>query len=216
MARLLALLLLILAPSVPALAQGVAARLQAHPLEDPARGVIANRPAIVAALDLRPGLVVADIGAGTGAFMEPIARAVGPQGRYIAVDIDRDSVGLMRDRARALGLGNVEVLLSRPESVMLAPASVDLMVVIDAYHHFDPVKPMLASMLAALRPGGQLVVVDFDRTPQSPKWVRNHVRADKATFVREITEAGFRLDRDLAVPGLAGHFVTRFVKPAAR
>ncbi len=214
MHRLLALLLLLLA--APALAQGSAARLQAHPLEDPARGVIANRDAIVAALALRPGMVVADIGAGTGAFMAPIARAVGPKGRYIGVDIDRELVGLMRDRARSLGLPNVEVLLSRPDSVMLAPASVDLMVVIDAYHHFDPPEPMLASMRAALRPGGQLVIVDFDRRPESPKWVRGHVRADKAAFLREIARAGFRLEQDLAVPGLTGHFATRFVRPQGR
>ncbi|WP_448582638.1 class I SAM-dependent methyltransferase [Thermaurantiacus sp.] len=214
MRALLALLLLLL--SAPALAQAGVARLQAHPLEDPARGVIANREAIVAALELRPGLVVADIGAGTGAFMQAIARAVGPSGRYIGVDIDREYVQLMRERVRALGLANAEVVLSRPDSVTLPPASVDVMVVIDAYHHFDPVGPMLASMLAALRPGGRLVIVDFDRTPQSPKWVRNHVRADRATFEREIRSAGFRFDRDLAVPGLTGHFVARFVKPAPR
>jgi ubiquinone/menaquinone biosynthesis C-methylase UbiE len=214
MRTLLALLVLLL--SAPALAQGSAARLQAHPLEDPARGVIANRDAIVAALVLKPGLVVADIGAGTGAFMEQIARGVGPTGRYIGVDIDREYVGLMRDRVRALGLANAEVVHSRPDSVTLPAASVDLMVVIDAYHHFDPPGPMLASMLAALRPGGQLVIVDFDRTPQSPKWVRSHVRADRATFEREIRSAGFRFDRDLAVPGLTGHFVARFVKPPAR
>lgn len=214
MRALLAFLFLLLA--TPALAEAGVAQLQAHPLEDPARGVIANRDSIVAALELRPGLVVADIGAGTGAFMEKIARAVGPSGRYIAVDIDRDYVGLMRDRAKALGLTNAEVVHSRPDSVTLPEASVDLMVVIDAYHHFDPVGPMLASMLAALKPGGRLVIVDFDRTPQSPRWVRNHVRADRATFEREIRSAGFRFDRDLAVPGLTGHFVARFVKPAPR
>ncbi|MFQ3596156.1 MAG: methyltransferase domain-containing protein [Sphingomonadaceae bacterium] len=199
--------------ALPVWAQGTAANLQQHPLEDPARGVIANRPAILAALDLKPGLTVADIGAGTGAFMEGIARAVGPRGRYFGVDIDRDYVATMQGRAARLRLANATIIHSRPDSITLPANSVDLMVVIDAYHHFEPVEPMLASMLAALRPGGRLVIVDFDRKPDSPRWLQKHVRADKETFLGEIRRAGFVFDRDLEVAGLTGHFVSQFVKP---
>ncbi|WP_448585461.1 class I SAM-dependent methyltransferase [Thermaurantiacus sp.] len=206
------LLLLILALARPLAADATSALLSRHPLESPERGVIANRAAIVAALDLKPGMVVADVGAGTGAFMEPIARAVGSRGRYIGVDIDRDYVRIMTDRAQRLGLGNTEIVLSRPDDTRLGVGSVDLVVVIDAYHHFDPPGPMVASMRRALKPGGRLVVIDFDRRPTSPKWVRNHVRADRATFQREIEAGGFRYERDLPVPGLKGHFVAQFVR----
>jgi ubiquinone/menaquinone biosynthesis C-methylase UbiE len=195
------------------MAQDPLTLLQRHPLESPERGVIAHRDQIVRALKIKPGTVVADIGAGTGAFMEPLSRAVGSGGRYIGVDIDKDYVKLMESRAKRLGLAQASVVLSRPDSITLPEDSVDLMVVIDAYHHFTPPEPMLASMHKALRPGGQLVIVDFDRTPRSPKWLREHVRADKATFLKEIEAAGFRVDRDLKVPGLEGHFVTRLLKP---
>jgi ubiquinone/menaquinone biosynthesis C-methylase UbiE len=207
---LLALLLALFAP--PLLGQAAPQAFVGHPLDSPERGVIANRDAIIRALALTPGLVVADVGAGTGAFMEPIARAVGPTGQYIGVDIDRDYVETMQSRARTANLRNTRILLSKPGDTMLAPASVDLVVVIDAYHHFDPPAPMNASMFEALKPGGRLVIVDFDRTPDSPKWVKSHVRADRATFVKEISRAGFRLEKDLPVPGLEGHFVTQFRK----
>jgi predicted methyltransferase len=217
MRLLLMLFLLSLAAPVPAQSPTAGAPAETpfagHPLDNPERGVIANRAAIVRVLGLSPGLVVADVGAGTGAFMAPIARAVGPTGLYIGVDIDRDFVDTMRSRAKAANLPNTRILLSRPDSTMLDPGSVDLIVVIDAYHHFSPAAPMNASMFEALKPGGRLVIVDFDRTPQSPKWIKSHVRADRATFEREIAKAGFRRDGDLAVPGLEGHFVTRFRKP---
>jgi ubiquinone/menaquinone biosynthesis C-methylase UbiE len=183
-----------------------------HPLDNPERGVIANRDGIVRALALAPGMVVADVGAGTGAFMAPISRAVGATGRYIGVDIDRDYVERMKARAKAAGLSNTRILLSKPGDTLLEPGSVDLVVVIDAYHHFDPPGAMNASMYRALKPGGRLVVVDFDRTADSPKWVKSHVRADRATFAREIERAGFRFEKDLAVPGLDGHFVAQFRK----
>jgi ubiquinone/menaquinone biosynthesis C-methylase UbiE len=204
---------LFLALAQPLQAQDPAALLARHPLESPERGVIARRAEIVSALELRPGQSVADIGAGTGAFMEPIARAVGPEGTYIGIDIDPDYVRMMSDRLRRLGLANARVLRSKPEDILLGAGSVDVMVVIDAYHHFAPPEPMLASMKRALKRGGYLVIVDFDRTPSSPNWIRSHVRANRATFQREIEGAGFRFDRDLAVPGLSGHFVARFVKP---
>jgi ubiquinone/menaquinone biosynthesis C-methylase UbiE len=217
---LLPLLLALLAPALmpaPATAQVSAAPTSTaepvfvgHPLDNPERGVIANRAGIVKALALAPGLVVADVGAGTGAFMAPIARAVAPTGRYIGVDIDRDYVETMRSRAKRAGLANVRVVHSKPGSTTLAPASVDVIVVIDAYHHFTPPGPMNASMFQALKPGGRLVIVDFDRTDRSPKWVKSHVRADRETFTREIRAAGFRVERDLAVPGLEGHFITQF------
>lgn len=211
--RALAVVALLLAVAPPSFAQDPLTLLQRHPLESPERGVIANRDAIVRALGLKPGMTVADIGAGTGAFMEPMARAVGPTGRYFGVDIDKDYVKLMESRAKRLGLSQAQVVLSRTDSVTLPAESVDLMVVIDAYHHFSPVEPMLASMKAALRPGGRLIIVDFDRTPKSPRWIKEHVRADKATFLQEIGKAGFRLDGDITVPGLEGHFVTGFVRP---
>lgn len=189
------------------------APVASHPLESSDRAVIAHRDGIVRALELRPGIAVADVGAGTGAFMEPIARAVGPTGRYLAVDVDPEMVAILAARARRLGLPQVRVVHSRRHDVRLAPASVDLVVVIDTYHHFDPVAPMNRSLFRALKPGGRLVVVDFDRRPDSPEWVKDHVRADRATFMREIEAAGFRHEADLKVPGLHGHFIARFLRP---
>jgi ubiquinone/menaquinone biosynthesis C-methylase UbiE len=182
-------------------------------LENPNRDVIAHRDGVIAALGLKPGQHVADVGAGTGPYMAGIARIVGAEGHYYGVDIAPAFIAHMRDRAAEAGLGNVTLIVSRSDSATLPAASVDVIVSINAYHHFGEIEPMLASLHRALKPGGRLIIVDFDRVEgTSRQWILDHIRADKTTFRGEIEAAGFRFVEEVTDTGLIENFFFRFDK----
>lgn len=162
-------------------------------LETESREVYRERQRIVNAIGLKPGQCVADVGAGTGLFTLLFARAVGPQGEVIAVDIIPEFLEHIRKRADLEGLKNVTRTLGQDQSTQLKPGSVDVVFLCDAYHHFEYPQPMMDSILRALRPKGRLVVVDFERIPgQSPDWIFEHVRCGRATVIQEIQAGGFR------------------------
>lgn len=178
------------------------------------REIAAQRDAIVAALGLEPGQTVADIGAGTGLFLAPFSSAVGPRGKVYAVEIAPKFVQHIAERAREEGLANVESVLCSERSVELPARSVDLAFVCDTYHHFEYPRSTLASLMRALRPGAELVVIDFERIPGvSREWVLGHVRADKQTFRAEIEGAGFAFVEELELSGLQENYVLRFRRP---
>jgi predicted methyltransferase len=176
------------------------------------RDIYDHRHELVTIAGVRPGVRVADLGAGTGLFSRLFARAVGPTGVVYAVDIAPRFLEHIQRTARAQGLGNISTILGDARSTNLPPASVDVAFLCDVYHHFEYPRAMLASIRKALRPGGRLVLVDFERIPgKSAAWVFDHVRADKETFVREIEAAGFV--RQDEVPLLRENYVVRFRAP---
>lgn len=182
--------------------------------ESPGREVYDRRAAIVAASGARSGMRVADIGAGTGLFTLLFARAVGPRGSVAAVDISRQFADNIGRRARADGYTNVATLVNSQTDTRLPPDSIDLAFVCDTYHHFEQPRAMLASIHRALRAGGSLVVVDYQRIEgNSSAWVLGHVRAGKEQVIREIESVGFRLAAD--EPLLRENFYLRFAKAPA-
>ncbi len=176
----------------------VDARDYEQQFESEGREAYAKRDNILQALEIRPGDEVADIGTGTGLFVPLFAKAVGKEGRVFAVDIADEFVEHVRTKARRLGLTNVEAVLCTDRSVNLPPESIDLAFLCDVYHHFEFPKDSLASIRAALRPGGRLVIIDYERVPgKSPAWRLNHIRAGKTAFSAEIEAAGFRKIKEL-------------------
>jgi predicted methyltransferase len=164
-----------------------------HFFEDPGRGEIyLARDRILALAAPKPGMAVVDVGAGTGLFSMMLAAAVGPGGRVYAEEVEAKFAGYVAARALAEGHDNVVSVMGTELGVGLPPASVDLAFLCDVYHHFDHPAEMLASIRRALRPGGELFLVDFRREPgkMSPALLQ-HVRADEATVAREIAAAGF-------------------------
>ena len=157
------------------------------------REVFARRKEIVAAVGLKPGMSIADVGAGTGLFTRLFAETVGPKGQVVAVDISRKFLDHIAATSREKGQPQVTTVLAKPDSTELPPTSVDMAFICDTYHHFEfPLKTM-ASLQKALRPGGRVVVIDFKRVPgTSTDWVLNHVRAGQEVFEAEIVQAGFR------------------------
>jgi ubiquinone/menaquinone biosynthesis C-methylase UbiE len=158
------------------------------------REVYEQRRAIVAASSVRPGMTVADIGAGTGLFTRLFAKAVAPGGTVYAVDISDTFVENILRTCREQGLTNVQGIVNSPRDTGLAEDTVDLAFVTATYHHFEYPESMLTSIHRALRQGGRLIIIDFRRDPRiSSRWVMEHVRGDKGQVIREIQAAGFRL-----------------------
>ena len=145
-------------------------------------------------LRLAPGQSVADVGAGTGFFTALMASAVGSTGTVYAVDIARNFVEASVRRAAEQGFDNVVGIVNSQQGVGLDDASVDLVFISDTYHHFEYPLTTLASIRAALRPDGEMVIIDFKREPGiSSPWVLGHVRAGEARVRAEIESAGFEL-----------------------
>ena len=167
-------------------------------LERERREVIALRDQIVAELALEPGMVVADIGAGTGAFISALSASVGDEGTVYAVDIVPAFLAHLEARAREEGVGNLELIEATPTDASLPEASVDLLFMSDVYHHIEYPSIYLQSLYRALRPGGRLVIVEFDRIPgKTSERMMKHVRQDQATLVAEVTAEGFVLEREI-------------------
>jgi ubiquinone/menaquinone biosynthesis C-methylase UbiE len=161
--------------------------------EGESREIFVQREQIAAVCGVKPGMRVADIGAGTGLFTRLFARQAGPDGQVYAVDIASKFLEHIQKTSRDAGLKNVTPVLCNQDSVDLPPHSIDLAFVCDTYHHFEYPQRTLASLFRALKPGGRLVVVDFIRVKgQSRDWVMNHVRAGQEVVEKEIAEAGFR------------------------
>jgi len=177
--------------------------------ESEGREVYDQRDAIVARSGVRRGMTVADVGAGTGLFTRLFARAVGPDGKVYAVDISRTFIDNVLRTSRAQGLNNVKGIVNSQTDTGLSPASVDLVFLSDTYHHFEYPEKMLTSIRRALKPGGILVIIDFERIPgKSSAWILGHVRAGREQVIREIEAAGFRLIDQPAM--LKENFYLRF------
>jgi len=175
------------------------------------REIYDHREAIVAAARLKPGAVVADIGAGTGLFTPYFSRAVGPKGKVIAVDIVPAFLDRIKQRAAAEGLTNVQTVLCTERSVELPPNSIDFAFICDVYHHFEFPQSSMASLHRALRPGGEVLLVEFRRIPgKSSDWILNHVRAGQEVYTAEIEAAGFKQVEEKDI--LKDNYVVRFRK----
>jgi predicted methyltransferase len=179
--------------------------------EAESREVYAQREAIARALGLKPGMAVADIGAGTGLFTRLIADKVGHEGKVFAVDIAEPFLKHIAEQSQKLGQTQVQTVLGSQLSTGLAAGSIDVAFLCDTYHHFEKPEVNLASIRRALRPDGVLVVVDFDRVVgKSAPFTLIHVRASKDVFLAEIKAAGFTLVETPDAPKLKENFFVKF------
>lgn len=161
--------------------------------EGESREIFTQRKQIVEACGLKPGMAVADIGAGTGLFTRMFGKEVGPSGKVYAVDIAKKFIDHVVETSKKEKLENVVGVVCTPTSAELPANSIDLAFVCDTYHHFEFPQRTLASIHKALKPGGQLIVIDFIRIEgKSREWIMNHVRAGQEVFTAEIKQAGFK------------------------
>lgn len=161
-------------------------------LEDPERDGWQKPDRVVRTLGLRPGNVVADLGAGSGYFTVRLARAVGSEGKVYAVDIEPEMLRYIENRATEEHLGNIQTVLAKPDDPSLPEASLDMVFICDTLHHIanrDRYFPLLAK---TLKPGGRLVNIDFHKRPL-PFGPPLEMKIAETEMAREAERAGFRL-----------------------
>lgn len=157
------------------------------------REIFDKRKEIVEASKIKPGMAVADIGAGTGLLTRMFTSAVGDKGTVYAVDISQKFLDHIKKTCEERDIKNVKTVKCTDTSAELPENSIDVAFICDTYHHFEfPFKTM-ASIHKALKPGGQVILIDFHRIKgQSSDWVMGHVRAGQEVFTKEIEQSGFK------------------------
>ena len=170
-------------------------------LERPERE-IEERPGLVLdALKLKPGDVVADIGAGTGYFSWRIAQKVGAKGVVYGVEIQQEMIDLMNKKMAERKVTNVKPILGTIKDPKLPAASVDLVIMVDVYHEFDYPHEMMENICQALKPGGRVVFVEYrGEDPKVPiklvhKMTEAQVRKECAALPLEWVETNATLPR---------------------
>lgn len=178
------------------------------------REVYACRERVLDACGIRRGQSVADIGAGTGFYSRLFADAVTVEGWVYAVDISPRFLQHINEKGHDDGVQNLTAVLCSDRSINLPPGSVDLAFICDTYHHFEHPSSTLESIRRALKKGGALIVIDFERIPgKSREFIMNHVRAGKEVFRDEIERAGFQFVEEVAIPGFEENYFLRFRNP---
>lgn len=182
-------------------------------LETESREIYRERKNLAALVGPVSGMAVADVGAGSGFMVEEFAQLVGPEGLVYAVDLNPTMLDTVVENAKKKGLTNVRKVVCPVDSVNLPENSVDIVFICDTYHHFEFPAATMASIHRALRPGGQVVLVDFRRVPgESEAWMLEHVRAGEEVFRQEIIESGFEWVNAHYPPFLTENYVLRFRK----
>jgi len=175
------------------------------------REIFSERLAIVAAVDVQEGMAIADIGAGTGLFVPYFSQSVGSDGKVYAVDISPGMLEHLHARKADEGWSNVDVVPCSERSANLPEDSVDRVFVCDTYHHFEYPRATMSSIREALRDGGEVVIVDFERIPGVTRaWLLDHVRCGKETVITEMRSFGFELIEEVDMAGLSENYLLRF------
>jgi ubiquinone/menaquinone biosynthesis C-methylase UbiE len=151
---------------------------------------------LVQAMELQPGMVVADIGTGAGYMLPFLSRAVGAKGRVLAEDIQDDFLAKARAKASSENLANVSFVKGGETDPMLPENGVDVALALDSYHHYDYPEKMLAGIRRGLKPGGRLVVVEYYKRASAMANGRalEHIRLDAPDVIKEIEANGFHLE----------------------
>jgi ubiquinone/menaquinone biosynthesis C-methylase UbiE len=167
----------------------------ARGLADPHRDVSQKPRDIVDALALKPGNVVGDVGTGVGFMLPFLSHAVGEKGQVIAEDISTDFLDKAKERGQVLGLTNAKFILGTAQDPKLPADTLEAVLVLDTYHHFDYPEAMLGHIRDSLLSDGRLVIVDYYKRPDAMPNGRamEHIRLDEEDLITEVEANGFRL-----------------------
>lgn len=176
-------------------------RLHRHPeayigaLEDPKRDAYQKPHEVVTALGLKPGEIIADIGAGSGYFTFHLAHHVGELGKVYAVDVSPDMILHINRRIRELKATNVVSILADPDDPLLPDVSVNRFFFTNSWHHIENQTRYLALMKKMLKPAGEIVIIDFHKKdlPVGPPMRMKIARED---LIKQMESNGFRLAKE--------------------
>ena len=147
-------------------------------------------------LGLKPGMTVADVGAGSGYFTVRLAKRVGPTGKVLAVEIQPEMLAILRRRIAKEKLSNVEPVLGAESNPKLPSNAVDLILMVDVYHEFSQPQTMLRQMKEALKANGRLVLLEYRKEdPHIPIRSEHKMSVEEARM--ELEAEGFKLDKVL-------------------
>ena len=163
------------------------------------------------ALNILPGSVVADVGCGPGYMTQRLARKVGPDGLVYGEDIQPAMLRLLEKNMRAQGLKNVRAVLGTETDPKLPKGAIDLILLVDVYHEFSHPQEMLRGMREALKPGGELVLLEY-RAEDPGVPIRELHKMTVSTARKEIEPEGFAFDKSIEV--LPWQHIIIFRKPA--
>jgi predicted methyltransferase len=170
----------------------------AKALNDPAREERQKPRDIVDALDLKPGSTVADVGTGVGFMLPYLSHAVGDTGHVVAEDIQTDFLDKAKLKVQLSRLANVKFVLGTDRDPMLPADSLEGVLVLDVYHHFDYPEAMLQHIHDSLLSDGKLVIVEYFKRPGAmqnadPDFAVRHIRLDQDDLIKEVEANGFRV-----------------------
>jgi len=143
---------------------------------------------IMDVIGVKPGMVIAEAGAGRGYFTLKLAARVGPDGKIIANDINPEALRTLEDRAQQAGLDNIVTIFGETENPLF-PFDLDMAIMVYVFSHLDKPLPFLENIKPKLKPGARLVIVDGD----PDKYHRYHFFFKQAKVVKMITSAGWEL-----------------------
>jgi ubiquinone/menaquinone biosynthesis C-methylase UbiE len=161
-------------------------------LERPEREQEEGLALLVESLQLKPGMTVADIGAGSGVISVRMAQQVGPDGKVMAVDIQREMLRALEVKCKGLGIANVHPVLGSTRSPNLDDNSIDLAVMVDVYHEFNLPYEMLAAISQSLKPGGRVAFVEYRKEDPSIPIKEVH-KMSEAQVKLEASQLGLNL-----------------------
>ena len=164
-----------------------------------ARDRLGEAEQVIRLAGVRPGMSVADIGAGEGYYTMRLAPVVGPRGRVLAEDIVPQTIELLAQRVHREKLDNVSVLLGTPDDPKLPPRSFDRIFLVHMYHEVTSPYAFLWRLREGLKPGGEVIVVDSDRPP------RRHGMPPKL-LACEFAAVGLKLSRFQPITGGEAYF----------
>lgn len=146
-------------------------------------------------LRLKTGMTVCDMGSGNGYHTLPMAEAVGGTGKVYAVDVQPEMIVMLNERIAGKAVTNIEPIIGEIDDPKLPPNSCDLILLVDVYHEFSHPEAMLTGMKKALKPGGQIVLVEF-RAEDDSVPIRPEHKMSRAQITREMNANGLKLVRE--------------------
>ena len=171
--------------------------------DDPARDAWQKPREVVRLMEIDPGMIVADIGAGTGYFMKHLAAAVGTSGRAVGLDIEPAMVEFMRKRIAEETWGNAEAREIAPDASDLQPESFDRILIVNTWHHIGERKDYSKTLGSALKPGGRVFIVDFTKETSHGPPPAHRLHAEEV--VKELKAGG--LDAEIVAESLPEQYV---------
>lgn len=166
-------------------------------LERPDRATEEQPKKMIAALGLKPTDIVADIGAGTGYISQLLARQV-PKGKVLAVDVQPEMIELLKRRIKTSKITNIQTQLGTEQSPELPAASIDLAIMVDAYHEFSYPHEMMVGIISALKPGGRVVLAEY-RGEDPQVFIKPHHKTTQKQIQYEMKDLGLKLLKNESV-----------------